>query len=315
MNNSRHLFFLMNHVFVGFTIAVAYGAISGLIVWQLDGIQAFSDYSFAFFRSFNGAIVGGLIISTAILVYRSQCWVPDLIDETFVNHDLSLTEYTEQKRRFLSAGRSISFATTFIVVGFGLFTLAEFPFDGFANYALMAFACIQYGLGVYVGRKLFYIAQMLHAIEGLDVKQDIFTDDRLGTISTYVNSLSTLTVIFVFAHVHSFYHAPFEYGSVLGDTVRTAMLLPAVLAIPVVVIFNFYPRTVLRNLYSRSIAAKTEEIKKGLVDANISEFERLTYLIEYDKMSKDELKYRLRMTLSDLPIAITIILMIASVIF
>lgn len=38
--------------------------------------------------------------------------------------------------------------------------------------------------------------------------------------------------------------------------------------------------------------------------------ERLSYLIEYDKVSKDELKYRMRVTLSDLPIAITIIVML-----
>lgn len=314
MNSSRHLFFLMNHVFAGFALAVAYGAVSGLIVWSLEGTQEVSDFLMAFFRSFNGAIVGGLILSTAILVFRSQNWVPDLIETTFLSEDLGSTEYPEQKRRFLSASRSMSFATTFVVVGFGLFTLAEFPFEGFANYALMSFACMQYGLGVYIGRKLFYIAQMLHSIEGIDIKEDIFSDDRLGAISIYVNSLSTLTVIFVFAHVYSFYYAPFEYGSVLGETVRTALLLPAVLAIPVLGIFNFYPRTVLRILYGRSISAKTEEIKKGLMNADVSEFERLTYLIEYDKMSKDELKYRLRVTLSDLPIAITIILMIASLI-
>jgi hypothetical protein len=153
---------------------------------------------------------------------------------------------------------------------------------------------------------------MLHAIEGLSPPGDIFTDDKLGPISTYVNSLSTLTVVFVFAHVYTYFWAPFEFTSVLGDSVRSALLLPAVLAVPVIVIFNFYPRTVLRTLYSRSIGTKTDEIQRAIKDKDLSEFERMSYLIEYDNMSKDELKHRLRVTLSDLPIAITIILMILS---
>jgi hypothetical protein len=153
---------------------------------------------------------------------------------------------------------------------------------------------------------------MLHAIEGLDPPIDVFTDDKLGPISTYVNSLSTLTVVFVFAHVYTYYSAPFVYGSPLGESVRSALLLPAVLAVPVVAIFNFYPRTVLRTLYSKSIRAKTDEIQKAIQDKDLTEFERMSYLIEYDKMSNDELKHRLRVTLSDLPIAITIILMILS---
>ena len=121
---------------------------------------------------------------------------------------------------------------------------------------------------------------MLHAIEGLSPPGDIFTDDKLGPISTYVNSLSTLTVVFVFAHVYTYFWAPFEFTSVLGDSVRSALLLPAVLAVPVIVIFNFYPRTVLRTLYSRLIGTKTDEIQRAIKDKDLSEFERMSYLIE-----------------------------------
>lgn len=313
MNTSRHLFFLMNHVFIGVAAAVSYGAIAGLVVWRTDGSQVLSEFLRLFFQAYNGAIVGGLIFSTSILIYRSQRWIPDLIEETFSEDELSKTEYPEQKKRFLSAARSAGFATTFVVVSFALFTFAKFPIAGIANYALMAFGCVLYALGVYIGRKLFYIAQMLHAIEKIDVKRDIFTADKLGMIATYVNSISTLTVIFVFAHVYTYYHAPFLYSSVLGGSLRTAMLLPAVLAIPVVALFNFYPRAVLSVLYGRSIRWKTNDIKASFSNANLTDFERLSYLIEYDKMSRDELRYRLRATLSDLPIAITIVLMIVGV--
>ena len=313
MSTSRHLFFLMNHLFVGVAIAVTYGALTGLLIWKLSGEAAFAEYLRVFFQAYNGAIVGGLIFSTAILIYRSQRWIPNLIESNFSQEELAATEYPEQKRRFLSAARSAGFATTFVVISFGLFAFAKFPFSGFANYALVAFGCVEYALGVYIGRKLFYIAQMLHAIERLDVKRDIFTDDKLGMIAIYVNSLSTLTAAFVFAHVYAHYYGPFQYTSTLGAGIRVAMLLPAVLALPVVGLFNFYPRAVLSTLYGRSIRWKIDEIKNSLKDAKVTEFERLSYLIEYDKISRDELRYRLRATLSDLPIAITVILMIIGV--
>ena len=247
MNNNRHLFFLMNHVFVGFGLAVLFGVLPAVVVWQLEGVDKATEFTTSFFNDFRGAISGGLIFSAAILVWRSQAWIPDLLDETFGEEFLGTTSYPEQKRRFLSTARSVSFASSFVVVGLGLFSLAEYPLDGLSHYALLSFGCIQYALGVYIGRKLFYIAQMLHAIEGLDPPIDVFTDDKLGPISTYVNSLSTLTVVFVFAHVYTYYSAPFVYGSPLGESVRSALLLPAVLAVPVVAIFNFYPRTVLRT--------------------------------------------------------------------
>jgi len=315
MGNPRHLYFLMNHLFLGFFLAVLYGVISSVVVWQIDGVASSVSYLRAFFQNYQYAIIGGLIVSTFILVNRTQSWIPSIIEENFTNEELSETTYSLQKKKYLSVARSISFSTTFITVGFCLFYVSGFPHTGAANISLMVFACTLYGLGVYIGRKFFYIAQMLNSIEDVPVNKDIFTDDKLGTISTYVNSLSTLTVIFVFGHVYVHYHAPFEYNTVVGDIPRMFMLLPAVLAIPIVSIFNFYPRTVLRRLYSKSIKWKTDKIKRDFLGGKTTEYERLSYMIEYDKMSKDELKYRLRVTLSDLPIAITIILMVVSLMF
>jgi len=304
----------MNYSFWGFGLCTLYGALSGVLVWHYGGVVQLSDYTKAFFLDFNLLITGGLILSTVILVYKSQNWIPELIDNTFTYDETKNTEYPEQKRRYLAASRSMSFATTFICVGAFIFHYAIFPFEGVAHYSLYIFACIQYGLGVYVGRKLFYIAQMLHAIHDLELSVDVFTNDKLGLIPRYINSLSTLTLVFVFAHVYSFYNAPFILGTELGDAVRIALLLPAVLALPVIAIFNFYPRSVIKQFYERSIDNQICTIKEKLNNSEISEYERLSYLIEYDKMVNDELKHRMKLTLSDLPFAITIVLMIISLI-
>lgn len=313
MQTSRHLFFLMNHVFYGFGLSVIFGVTTAGVLWFANSPAAANAYAKAFFSSFNCAIAGGLVFSAAFLIYKSQKWIPNLIDRIFDEKLLAQTEYGEHRRRFLSASRSASFATIFVAIGFFIFTFAKFPFDGMAETFLIAFCCIEYGLGVYIGRKLFYIAQMLHAIEDVRVEEDIFKEDKLGIISTYVNTISTITAIFVFVVVMSHYYGPFQYNSILGENIRLALLLPAVIAISVVALFNFYPRTVLKTLYSKSINRQIDRIKEQLKNEKLSEFERLTYLIEYDKMSRDELKYRLRVTLSDLPIAITIMFMILGV--
>ena len=83
MSDSRHLFFLMNHIFVGFFLAALYGAASSALVWYFRGFETFSKYHEAYFKSFNCAISGGLIISAAILVYKTQKSIPDLIRATF----------------------------------------------------------------------------------------------------------------------------------------------------------------------------------------------------------------------------------------
>jgi len=314
MGNKRHLYFLMNHIFLGFFLTVAYGALSAVIVWLVEGTPSAVKFLELFSQSFQYVIVGGLILSTSILVFYTQKWIPEVIEENFPEEDLVETDFNTQKAKYLSVARSMAFSTSFIVVGFALFYFSKFPISGIGEQAMMIFACTLYGLGVYVGRKFFYIAQMLHSIENLPVKRDIFTEDKLGSISTYVNTLSTLTVIFVFAHVYAHYNAPFVYNSVVGSTLKISMLLPAVLAIPIVVIFNFYPRTVLRLLYSRSIQWSLDKIKRGFLLSETTEHERQMYLMEFNKMSNDELKYRLRVTLSDLPIAITLVLMVVSII-
>jgi hypothetical protein len=45
-------------------------------------------------------------------------------------------------------------------------------------------------------------------------------------------------------------------------------------------------------------------------DEKLSDYEKRSYLLEFDKMSRDELRYNLQLTLSDLPIGITILIMV-----
>jgi hypothetical protein len=92
------------------------------------------------------------------------------------------------------------------------------------------------------------------------------------------------------------------------------MLIPAIMAIPIIAMFNYYPRVVVRKLYQESIKHCVRKLKYNIQQKNFSDYERLLFIFEYDRMSKEELKYRLRMTLSDLPMAATLVIAIISLV-
>lgn len=303
----------MNHAFLGFVLSALYGILSAAVLWYLGPQTTFAKYHEAFFVTFNCAIAGGLVATTAILVRRTQSYIPQIIEEAFTRKELTGTDYFLNRAKFQSMARSLAFSSSFAIVAFTIFFVARFPFTGLAANFLIAFGCMEYALGVYIGRKLFYIAQMLRSIDGIPVSKDIFQADKLAGISTYVNAVSTMTAVLVFVGVRSYYYAPFEYGSIFGTSVRAFMLLPAIIAIPVLALFNYYPRTVVRHLYEQSISHTLTRLRSKLKNEALTDFERLTYLVETDKVSRDELKYRLRMTLTDLPMAVTLALAVLSI--
>jgi hypothetical protein len=92
------------------------------------------------------------------------------------------------------------------------------------------------------------------------------------------------------------------------------MLIPAIMAIPIVAMFNYYPRSVVRKLYEQSISHSLAAIEKKIHAQNFSDYEKLFFVVEYDKVSRDELNYRLRMTLTDLPMAVTLGIAILSIV-
>jgi hypothetical protein len=243
-------------------------------------------------------------------VYRSQHVIPETIEAAFREDQLALGNYLHYKSRFASQRRSLTFAAQFVVVGFVLFSYCQFPMHGVGESAMIAAACAQYALGVYVGRKLFYAGMMLHSLLVVPLDRNLFKRRELDEIDIYVHAASTLTVIFVYVHVVGYYDGPFLYDSLLGPSIRPLLMLPAFIATPVLLIFTFYPRAVLKRLYSQSIDVEVQQLKASLKDEALSDFEKRSYLLEVDRMSREELRYNLQLTLSDLPIGITILVMV-----
>lgn len=300
----------MNTLFFGLAASATYGVASAGIIFPFGGRSEVQAFLAAYTSSFKSLFAFGLILGTALIVFRSQEVVPQTIEAAFLDTCLSKTQYYFYKRRFQSRRRSITFAAEFVVVAFAIFSYCGFPLPRSSEALMIVAACAQYALGVYVGRKLFYAGMMLHSLVDAPVTRNLFKDRELDEINTYVHVASTLTVIFVYIHVLGYYHGPFLYGSFLGTSMKPLLLLPAVIATPVLLIFTFYSRSVLRRIYSQSIDCEIKALQQALQNEKLSQFEKRSYLIEFKKMSRDELRYSLQLTLSDLPIGVTILIMV-----
>jgi len=300
----------MHTVFIGLEISFIYGALSSYIVYSLRGISEFQLFVAAYISSFNTLISLGLILGTALIVFLSQHIIPETIEKSFEGEQLKKTSYYTYRRRFLSLSRSVTFAASFVIVGFFLFYCCQFPLPRLAEALMIIPACAQYALGVYVGRKLCYAGLMLYSLQRATVTRNLFKDRELDEINSYVHIVSTLTVIFIYVHVLGYYEGPFLYHTILGKSVKSFLLLPAVIATPVLLIFSFYPRVALQKIYRKSIDLELKILQETLRSEELSPFEKKSYLIAFDKMSREELRHSLQLTLSDLPIGITILIMI-----
>jgi hypothetical protein len=298
------------YFFYGLAISVIFGIVGTVLVFYIEGEPDALEFFRAYNSSFKTVISLGLILGTWMVVYDKQKDIPDMIEAVFTKAQLEKTDYEIQKERFWSLQRTINFTAQVVFVAFLIFISCQFPLSRTGNILMMIAVCAEYGFASFVGRKLRYSAMMMHSLLDVKVTRNLFKERELDNINWYVNVASTLTIIFVYVHIMNYYQAPFEYKTDLGQSVKTFLILPAIMATPVLLIFNFYPREVLRKLYSKSIDVEMKNLRSKLANENLNAFEKRSHLIEFNKMSREELRYGLQQALTDLPFGITILALV-----
>ena len=302
---SNHLFRLLHVVFGGFLASLLYGGVTSMLIWVYEPSRT-AQYIQAFAGTYNCLVSGGLAIGTGIFVLLAYRELPSFIDRVFDQDALAATPYPHFKRRYLSASEAVTFSAIYVTVAFGIFSVCRFPIPGLGNSFLVFFACLQYGLGVFVGRQIYFAAHMLRAIGDVRIDRDLMKTG-LSSIAGFVNIVSTMVVITTYFHVSGFYRGEFEFVQPIGSSARILLLLPLLIATPVVVVFNFYPRVVLRRLYDRSNEIIARRLQQELGQVHLTPFDRRSLEIEYDRMRQAEAKSQLELSLSDIPIAVTIL--------
>jgi hypothetical protein len=305
MDGPRHLFFLTNTIFFGFVLSALYGALSAATLWQAGSTEDFRKYVESYFLTFNSAVSGGLVFGTAFLVHRTRRYIPGIIESVFTKRELEQTSYFKQRLELFNWWKPIVLSAGFAAVAGIIFYFADFPFDGPPEFFLMTAGCLQYAAGVYIGRQIFHTAHLLRSIESIRITKDIFSRDRLSGVFMYVNSISTATAITVYIGVRSYYYAPFTYNSVIGKAVSTAMLLPAIIAIPVL-LFAYHSKNAIRRVYEAAIDFSIGKVRKAGTKDGLSEFQIQTSVVDLERSLREELNYRLRTTLEDLPMAVVV---------
>jgi hypothetical protein len=296
-------------LYLGLGVSLAYCLLGTALLFYLGGQSEGLSFFAAYTTSFKTIFSLGIILGTALIIFRSQSAIPDTIEAAFTETQLSATDYFYFKRCFASPRRSISFTMEFTVVGFVIFSYCQFPLSRLGGVLMLIAACAEYALGMYVIRKLFYTVMMLHSLRYVTVNRNLFRKRELDAVVPYVLVASTLTGIFVCVHVLGYYRGPFLYGSIFGQSIKTFLLLPVLVGIPTLFILSFYPRVVLQKVYEQSIDVEIRRIKKALRPQELNAYEKRTYLMEFDRRSRDEMNSSLKWTaLEALPTWITILI-------
>lgn len=296
--------------FGGLALSTVYGGFGTVLIWYLEDDSKSMEFFAAYTSNFKTIISLGLILGTAFVVLYAQKDIPTMIETVFTKKQLEQTKYYTHRRHFWSLRKTILFAAQVTAVAFLIFRYCRFPLSRTGEILMMLAVCAEYAFASFVGRKLRYAAMMIHSLSDIKITRNLFKARELDNINWYVNVASTLTIIFVYVHIMCYYAAPFAYDTMFKQSVRTFLILPAIMATPVLLIFNFYPREVLRKLYSKSIDVEITNLRRKLRDENLNAYEKRSYLIEFNKMSREELRYSFQLALTDLPIGITILAMV-----
>lgn len=235
----------MNIFLWGMAISLLYGSASSLFLYVYEGQHEYALFLEMYTASFGTLISLGLILGTSLIVFKTQKLIPSLIEKSFTKRQLAKTDYFAYKERYASQRRSITFSSQFVIIGFIIFSHCGFPLSDTANNLMIVAVCAEYALGVYTGRKIFYAGMMLHSLLKIKVTKNLFEKHELDEINTYVNIISALTIIFVYIHTSNYYDGPFLYNKTMEDGVKMFLLIPVIIATPVLLIFNLYLFTVL----------------------------------------------------------------------
>lgn len=301
---------LMWLAFLGFALSLAWGLACGTAIYVFASKADAQKFLVMFIGTFNMLVCLGLIIGTALIVGSAQHVIPETIEAAFTPSELAQSGYFENKRCFYSRQRTVLFASEFMLIGWIIFALCDFPLPGLGGALLMTSGCAQWALASYVGRKLRYAGQMLHSLVAINITRNLFKRRELDAINAAVHVAATLTIIFIYLNERSYYAAPFRYDTLIGRTAQVFLLLPAVLATPVLLIFTFLPRMVLRRIYDKSIDVEVNILQGMLQNEALSPFEKELHIVEFNKLCRDELRYSLQLTITDLPIGVTILIML-----
>lgn len=283
---------------------VGYAALGYLVISSVLDADLANSTIMYFVFDYGGLITGtscAALFLMSILVLRV---IPSLIEEAVSDEQIDGTDYEFWKERFQSFRLSLAQFSTYFFGGFAIYSFLQFQVATDVQPLFVIFTAFQYAFGGMIGRKLWCIGHLLRSLEDVKPNSDLLEIEALPKLIYIVNIFTFLTLLMTV--VHTYFHAQLEYGSDIAMLLRPLVYLPLILALPVVVLFNFYPRMVVNRLYLKSIRQRKELLAEKMQQSKESELTKLKHSIDYEKYLNEEFRYRQRVALSELPVALTV---------
>lgn len=302
-------------ILLSFWAAMLFSAIygiAGVCIVRIMSSEEAARQAARFFVSKYGGIIAGSACATlflmSIFVLRI---VPQLIDEIIQDIECQDSSYKYWRSRFSSPWLGLAQFATYFTGGYAIYSLLQFPVDDRSQLIFTLFTALQYAFGGFVGRKLWCIGHMLRSIGDLTPRRDLLEAEALPRLIYIVNVFTFLTIIMVL--IHTYFHSRIQYSTEFAHlpVIEQLVYLPVVLAIPVLVLFNFYPRIVANRLYLKSIRDRKEWLSNKILRSGESEIATFKHVIDYQKYLNEEFRHRQRLALSELPVALAILIAIA----
>lgn len=221
-------------------------------------------------------------------------------------------EYLRYRRRFESRGLALVQSTIYFAIGFAIYSVCQFDTNGPANTLLTLFTALQFSFGGLLGRKLWCTAYILKSIEQTEPPSDLLEKTNLQSLILTVNIFTFLTLVTTLVHTYFHFNMNYQYVALPESMARYLPLSPALLAFPVLIMFNFIPRSTVNRLYIRSIEKSKEALVDGVLNNSDDEFSKQKLLIDYKKHLNEEYRYRQRAALSELPVVLAIVTLVAT---
>lgn len=307
MGANRGFWSVLLSFWAALIFSIIYAALSFLVLWWIVGEDMAAEALRFFVLDYGGLITGTGCATLWFMSFLVLRFVPDLIEEAIPDSEIEGTDYAFWKRRFDSDFHGLAQFATYFIGGYAIYSLLNFPVPDGAQIVFTLFTALQFAFGGFVGRKIWCVGHMLRSLEDVSPREWLFDSDAFPRLIYLVNIFTFLVLLLTV--VHTYVHSRIDYvaSSEFSVLAQSLVYLPLVLAFPVLVLFNFYPRMVINRLYLKSIRLRKDSLAEKLIELDEPEMSKLKHKIDYEKYLNEEFRYRQKVALSELPVALTIV--------
>ena len=303
-----------NLLYVAAYVCVAYVAICWLILFLLKGQGDANSFATFFVTDYRGFLTGIPILTLFFISERFLPLVPKTISRCISYKELAKTNYRVNRKNYSSTFKAIAQSSCYFAASYLIFSILSFnqgkPEDTF----LKIYSSLLVFLVCYVARKLYHIGRMLESIRSVDVDEKLFQEDRLSKIVVLVNIFTFAMIISLIVYTIAHYSLTYRSDIINAEGLKILVDIPILLILPVLVLFNFEPRSVVNALYTSSINKTKSRLSSLIQNSNLTELEKNKQLVDYEKFLKDEIRYHHRLAFTEAPIILTIVISVLAVI-